>query len=101
HTPCVNQTFDPSLVDSMDLNEELIDAFKCIPSLNAHHLIPKLKAELVAYRAACRGIPIDDDDVALFTEKVMKFWRMNHTKFPTWAQAARMTSDGSSMIYGL
>ena len=42
------------------------------------------------YAVACRGIQIDHRDVESFTSDVLAWWAANHTKFPTWAIAARI-----------
>ena len=40
---------------------------------------------------SCRGTKIDHSDVPTFTQEVLAWWASNHTKFPTWALAARIT----------
>ena len=45
-----------------------------------------------AYLSACVGASaiIDTSDMDVFTDTVLKWWRTNGHKFPTWAKAARM-----------
>ena len=62
-----------------------------LSSLHCAPQIRDLKKELPKYLVAARNCnPIDHADVAEFTEDVLKFWRLNHHKFPAWAKAARI-----------
>eukprot|EP00966_Prymnesium_polylepis_P331736 7387307-Prymnesium_polylepis.1 len=50
----------------------------------------KLVRELPAYLSAAKGFTVDHQDTKAFTEKVLGWWATHGTKFPTWAEAARI-----------
>jgi hypothetical protein len=50
-----------------------------------------MKKELVAYLAAANTCTaVDPCDMNHYTKHILQFWANNHSKFPTWAKAARM-----------
>ena len=66
------------------------DMAKIMP-IAQHNLIPDMLKQLPAYlslAAACPGF--NTQNVAEFSEGILKWWKMNHPQFPAWAIAARI-----------
>ena len=62
-----------------------------ITPIGARDLIPGLLRELPQYltvATTCTGF--NHDDVREFSAALLLWWKLNQTKFPTWAIAARI-----------
>ena len=100
--------FNP-LFAAAHLAADAVDGLSDIPSLVV--LISKLKREVPAYLVAARGVQgssdYDASDMRYFTDNVLTFWRTNSSKFPTWAQAAKIvfswvpSSAASERVFAL
>ena len=68
-----------------------VRSLEAIKPLAYHGLVPKMLAEVQPYLAACVGVFIDSSaNMTDFTEALLRFWRHNESKFPAWAEAARI-----------
>ena len=85
------QAFDPSFASENPIDVAFVADFQKVPPFVVHNLIPGLQEELPKYLAAAQGFTCDRSDVKAFTSKVLAWWAKNHSKFPTWATAARIT----------
>mmetsp|Transcript_33962 Transcript_33962/g.58035 ORF Transcript_33962/g.58035 Transcript_33962/m.58035 type:complete len:183 (-) Transcript_33962:92-640(-) len=86
----VVQAFDPSFA-ATSLTAAMVDELSIVKPIAGHGLTAALKAELPAYLTAAQSCPgFDRSDIPLYTEQVLKWWRVNNPCFPTWAVAARM-----------
>jgi hypothetical protein len=87
------QAFDPSFA-ATSLSQPLVEELSVIIPIGAHDLIPGLVRELPQYLAVAASWPgFNRADVAEFTSGVLKWWKVNHPHFPTWAKAARIVFD--------
>lgn len=62
-----------------------LPCFGCIPHVDA-----LLLQEMPSYLNACQGVQVDVADPQAFATQVLSWWASNHTRFPTWAEAARI-----------
>ena len=54
-------------------------------------MITKLKEELPDYLFACKRVSMPSTDTKReFTDGILLWWAKNHSKFPAWAEAARI-----------
>ena len=51
---------------------------------------PALLNELPQYLAAAQGLVLDHKDIKVFTAGVLAWWANHGSKFPAWAEAARI-----------
>ena len=51
---------------------------------------PDLLKQLPDYLAAAKGFTVDHKDVKVFTDSVLNWWASHGSKFPAWAEAARI-----------
>eukprot|EP00967_Tisochrysis_lutea_P138668 scaffold250651_cov32-Tisochrysis_lutea.AAC.1 len=74
------------------VNELWVQRLAALPIFShLPNVATKLEQERQDYLLACRGTSINHVDVKEFTHEVLLWWKSNHTKFPTWATAARIT----------
>lgn len=85
------RVFNPSYAASVQLTGAHVDALAVVTPIARLCSLPALKAELPAYVAAVAGVVIPSaPDIAAFTEQVLTWWRVNASRFPAWACAARI-----------
>ena len=73
------------------LTQQFVEEMAAIKPLGAHDLIPGLLHELPQYMAVaatCTGF--NHDDLEEFSTALLLWWKLNQSKFPTWAHAARI-----------
>ena len=55
------------------------------------HSARTVEPELPVYLSAAKNAPaLDKSDVAISSESLLKWWRVNGKSFPAWAKAARI-----------
>ena len=84
------QAFNPAYA-ATSLNHAMVQDMAKIMPIAQHNLIPDMLKQLPAYlslAAACPGF--NTQNVAEFSEGILKWWKMNHPQFPAWAIAARI-----------
>ena len=81
------RAFDPSFAHA-NLTDAMARDLKQITPLRK--MIPQLLQQLPDYISAVRGFTIDHKDVNVFTKGVLEWWASNGSKFPAWAEAARI-----------
>ena len=83
------RAFDPAKAIELNL-AAWVDSLVEIVPINSWDLLPSMKAELTTYLAAAQGATFNREDIDVYTEEVLAWWRNNSHDFPTWAKAARM-----------
>ena len=75
---------DPLQMSVMDVEPEQLDAWSdCFAGVKKYPaLIPGLKSELAAYKAACAELPKDVD--------ILRWWRLQRAKLPSWVKLLRL-----------
>ena len=84
------QGFNPAFA-ATSLTYVMVSDMAKITPLAQHDLITGMLKELpvhIAVSATCPGF--NTQSVSEFSEGVLKWWKMNHPQFPTWAIAARI-----------
>eukprot|EP00966_Prymnesium_polylepis_P185528 4300415-Prymnesium_polylepis.1 len=51
---------------------------------------PQFLKELPDYLSAAKDFTVDHKDVQVFTKSVLSWWASHGSKFPAWAEAARI-----------
>eukprot|EP00966_Prymnesium_polylepis_P198953 4610582-Prymnesium_polylepis.1 len=81
------KAFDPSFASTSLTQDVARDLVKITP---LSKMGPDLLKQLPDYLAAAKGFTIDHKDVKVFTDSVLNWWASNGSKFPAWAEAARI-----------
>jgi hypothetical protein len=84
------QGFNPAFA-ATSLTYVMVSDMAKITPLAQHDLITGMLKELPVYMAVSATCPgFNTQSVSEFSEGVLKWWKMNHPQFPTWAIAARI-----------
>ena len=98
------RAFDPSFAHS-SVTEDMVRDLKQITRLRK--MVPQLLKQLPDYLSAVQGFTVDHKDIDLFTKGVLEWWASNGSKFPAWAEAARIVfsftpnSAGAERVFSL
>ena len=66
-----------------------------------------MKKEVAAYIAVANGVRMPTEDIAAYTEKILRFWSGREDKLPAFAHAARIVfaltpnSAGCERVFSL
>ena len=85
----VIRIFDPRFA-LVHLDEDYVDSFDVVTPIKYHVDFKALKGEVDAFKRSAAVAVVDDSDFKAYTESVLKFWRVNGHKMPTWSKAARI-----------
>eukprot|EP00966_Prymnesium_polylepis_P286273 6612760-Prymnesium_polylepis.1 len=81
------KAFDPSYAQTSLTPDMARDLVKITP---LSKMGPALLKELPDYLSAAKDFTVDHKDVEVFTKSVLSWWANHSSKFPAWAEAARI-----------